>query len=213
MCFLWSPFALLHRLFSSQTHGVTQHGEETLVFFDLETTGLDTSSCDIVQLSAVSGEQMFNAYLLPRCPMTFGASKVTGLTTSRRRLLLHGCPVDTIPITEALKRFISFLRTFNRPVLVGHNCRRFDCPILLRVLRKFSLLEDFLDVVCEFLDTLPLSREMFTLPKYSQPFLVQFFLDKSYEAHNATEDVRALQDLYREWRPSRELTNRHKFNL
>ncbi|KAI4877296.1 hypothetical protein NFI96_011845 [Prochilodus magdalenae] len=203
----------MERVFKSPhlSAGVKRHGEETPVFFDLETTGLDIYGCDIVQLSAISGDEIFNVYMLPRCSITQGASKVTGLTTYGRRLFLHRQQVDTVPIKEALISFISFLKTFSRPVLVGHNCRRFDCPILLRILREFDLLDEFMGVVFAFVDTLSLSREMFALPKYSQPFLVQHFLNKSYGAHNATEDVRALQDLYTAWRPSRELLSRHKF--
>ncbi|KAL7858017.1 hypothetical protein AOLI_G00181190 [Acnodon oligacanthus] len=213
MCFLWSPLVLFQRLFSTRPPGVTRHGEGTPVFFDLETTGLDTAGCDIVQLSAISGDQVFNVYMLPRCPITEGASRVTGLTTKGRKLFLHRQLVDTVPVQEALMSFISFLKTFSKPFLVGHNCKRFDCPILLRILREFYLLDQFRDVVSGFLDTLLLSREMFALPKYSQPYLVQHFLQKSYGAHNATEDVKALQDLYTVWRPNTELLNRHKFIL
>lgn len=219
MCFLqwlWSPLALIQRLFTSQHHhhprGVTQHGEVAPpVFFDLETTGLDTSGCDIVQLSAISGDRLFNVYMLPRCRIAEGASRVTGLTSRGQKLFLHKQPVDTIPIKEALELFISYLRTFNKPLLVGHNSKRFDCRILLRILEEFYLIDEFLDVVSGFLDTLLLSREMFTLPKYSQPFLVEHFLHRGYGAHNATEDVRALQDLYRVWNPNRQLVNKHTF--
>lgn len=173
----------------------------------------DIYECDIVQLSAISGERIFNVYIFPRCPIDYGASRVTGLTTHRQTLLLHGQPVETVPLREALKLFISFLKTFSRPALVGHNCKRFDCPVLQRILREFNLLEEFQDVVSCYLDTLALSREMFALPKYSQPFLVQHFLQKTYGAHDATEDVRALQELYRFWRPRTDLENRHKFIL
>ncbi|XP_053497506.1 uncharacterized protein plex9.1 [Ictalurus furcatus] len=212
MCFLWfHPFSVFQRLFSRHSPGVTHGGEETLVFFDLETTGLNTSECDIVQLSAISGERIFNVYILPRCPIDYGASRVTGLTIRSRKLLLDGQQVQTVPLREALNLFISFLKTFSRPVLVGHNCKRFDCPILLRIMTEFNLLKEFQDVVSAYLDTLLLSKQMFMLQKYSQPFLVQHFLQKSYRAHDATEDVRALQELFRVWRPSTDLVNEHKF--
>ncbi|MCJ8736084.1 hypothetical protein PDJAM_G00254790 [Pangasius djambal] len=214
MCFLWfHPFTVFKKLFSRHTHGVTHGDEETLVFFDLETTGLNISTCDVVQLSAISGERIFNVYILPRCPIDYGASRVTGLTTRRQKLLLHEQQVQTVPFKEALNLFISFLKSFSRPILVGHNCKRFDCPILLRILSEFSLLEEFQDVVSGYLDTLLLSREMFVLKKYSQPFLVQHFLQKTYAAHDAVEDVRALQELYSVWRPSKDLVNKHKFIL
>ncbi|XP_053347162.1 DNA polymerase III PolC-type-like isoform X2 [Clarias gariepinus] len=215
MCFLWfHPVSMFQRLFFRQPHGVTQGDVETLVFFDLETTGLNTSACDIVQLSAICGKRTFNVYIFPRCIIDAGASRVTGLTTHGKRLLLRGQPVETVPLREALHLFISFLKTISRPILVGHNCKQFDCPILLRILDEFNLLEEFRDVVSAYLDTLMLSRKMFpNLQKRSQPFLVQHFLQKAYEAHNAIEDVRALQELYRVWRPSHDLVNHCKFIL
>ncbi|XP_060770587.1 DNA polymerase III PolC-type isoform X2 [Neoarius graeffei] len=206
-----SPFCLIGSAVALD--GVTHGHEETLVFFDLETTGLNTYSCDIVQLSAISGERSFNVYLFPRCPIDCGASRVTGLTTRDHDLLLHGQPVQTVPLREALNLFISFLQTFSRPILVGHNCKRFDCPVLRRILSELYLLEEFEYVVSGYLDTLLLSREMFTLEKYSQPFLVQHFLQKPYRAHDAIEDVQALQELFRVWRPSTDLVNKHRFIL
>lgn len=183
--------------------------EETPVFFDLETTGLDTSACDIVQLSALSGSQTFNAYLLPRCSITDGASRVTGLTVSGQSLLFNLRPVPTVPHRRALADFISFLQSFHRPFLVGHNSRRFDWPVLRRVLEEFVLLEEFRRVVSGCVDTLPLSRDMFQLQKYSQPFLVQQFLREPYGAHDASEDARTLQELYRVWDPCESLVRKH----
>ncbi|XP_024233425.1 protein PML [Oncorhynchus tshawytscha] len=189
---------------------------DTVVFFDLETTGLDTSMCDIIQLSAISGERSFNVYAVPRCTMTDEASRVTGFTVrDHRTLLLHGRRVDTIPLREVLTSFISFLRSFHKPLLAAHNARRFDCPVLARALRECSLTDEFQEVVSGFLDTFRISKEMFPskLAKYSQEYMVKVFLNKTYDAHNALEDVKALQELYQKWSPSQELVRRHTFPL
>ncbi|XDV53554.1 hypothetical protein PO909_022027 [Leuciscus waleckii] len=211
-CFISAVTRALLRLFrwsASPSDKAMIVDAETPVFFDLETTGLDTSACDIVQLSAISGNQTFNAYLLPRCSITDGASRVTGLTVSGQSLLFNRRPVPTVPHRRALADFISFLKTFNGPFLVGHNSRRFDWPILRRVLEEFLLLEEFRRVVSGCVDTLPLSRDMFQLQKYSQPFLVQQFLREPYGAHDASEDARTLQELYRVWDPSQSLVRKH----
>ncbi|XP_021454356.2 protein PML [Oncorhynchus mykiss] len=189
---------------------------DTVVFFDLETTGLDTSMCDIIQLSAISGERAFNVYAVPRCTMTDEASRITGFTVrDHRTLLLHGRRVDTIPLREVLTSFISFLRTFHKPLLAAHNARRFDCPVLARALRECSLTDEFQEVVSGFLDTFRISKEMFPskLAKYSQEYMVKVFLNKTYDAHNALEDVKALQELYQKWSPRQELVRRHTFPL
>ncbi|KAM7002573.1 DNA polymerase III PolC-type-like [Tautogolabrus adspersus] len=187
---------------------------KTIVFFDLETTGLDTTVCDIIQLSAVCGEKVFNVYTVPRQELTESARRVTGFTVSDGVLFLKGQPVSTIPLVEALTSFIAFLRSFRQPVLLAaHSARRFDAPVLMRVLRKMSLRQEFLQVVSGFLDTFLLSKNTyFGLPSYSQVNLVDHYLGKTYDAHNAVEDARMLQELYNEWSPKRRTVVRFIYN-
>ncbi|KAK2842616.1 hypothetical protein Q5P01_012816 [Channa striata] len=177
--------------------------DETIVFFDLETTGLDTSVCDIIQLSAICGDKVFNVYTLPRNALTQSATEVTGFTVSDGRLFLHGVQMRTTPLVEALTSFIAFLRSFRRPVvLVAHNAKRFDAPVLSRVLQNYSLWQQFQQVVSRFLDTFLLSKNLFrNLSSYSQVYMVDHFLGLTYDAHNALEDARMLQKLYNTWRP------------
>ncbi|XP_029289296.1 uncharacterized protein LOC115009464 [Cottoperca gobio] len=167
-------------------------GDEMIVFFDLETTGLDTKVCDIIQLSAIHEDRDFNVYILPSRPIHERASEVNGFTVGDGRLLLNGTPVDTVPLVDALTSFIDFLRSFQRPVLLAaHNAEQFDAPLLQRVLRQFSLYTEFQQVVSGFVDTLPLSRNLHPdLPSNSQVNLVQHFLGKTYNAHDALEDAR-----------------------
>ncbi|XP_029289261.1 uncharacterized protein LOC115009440 [Cottoperca gobio] len=181
-------------------------GDEMIVFFDLETTGLDTKVCDIIQLSAIHENKDFNVYILPSCPIHERASEVNGFTVGDGRLLLNGTPVDTVPLVDALTSFIDFLRSFHRPVLLAaHNAKGFDAPLLQRVLRQFSLYTEFQQVVSGFVDTLPLSRNLHPdLPSYSQVNLVQHFLGKTYNAHDALEDASILQELFNSWSPSNE---------
>uniref|UniRef100_UPI0037E80459 DNA polymerase III subunit epsilon-like n=1 Tax=Semicossyphus pulcher TaxID=241346 RepID=UPI0037E80459 len=178
---------------------------KTIVFFDLETTGLDTNVCDIIQLSAICGEKVFNAYTLPHCELTASAKNVTGFTVSDGTLFLHGEAVDTIPLVEALTSFIAFLRSFHRPVLLAaHSAKRFDAPVITRALRQTSLRHEFLQVVMGFLDTFLLSKNVFHgLSSYSQVYMVRYFLGKTYEAHNAVEDATMLQELFNAWSPNK----------
>lgn len=165
----------------------------------------DTTVCDVIQLSAICGGRAFNVYTLPRRAITASAAEVTGFTVSDGRLFLRGRPVVTTPLFEALTSFITFLRSFHRPVLLAaHSAMRFDVPVLIRVLRKCALLQEFKPLVYGFLDTFQLSKYLFrNLASYSQQNMVKHFLGKTYEAHNAEEDARMLQELYNTWRPNR----------
>uniref|UniRef100_A0A672HXX0 exodeoxyribonuclease III n=1 Tax=Salarias fasciatus TaxID=181472 RepID=A0A672HXX0_SALFA len=121
--------------------------------------------------------------------------------TSYGKLFCHEDLKATTPLLEALQDFIAFLSSFRRPVLlVGHNARSFDAPILSRVLTQSSLLEPFREAVSGTLDTLPVSRELFPdLQNHRQEFLVRRFLNKQYGAHNAVEDAKVLQELFKHW--------------
>lgn len=165
----------------------------------------DIEVCDIIQVAAVHRERSFNAYTVPRRALTDSATRVTGFTVRRGNLLLHGAPVDTIPLNKVLTSFISFLRSFQRPVfLAAHNAKRFDAPVINRVLQQCHMLQDFQQVVAGFVDTFLLSKNLFKcLPSYSQQYMVQYFLEKTYNAHDAMEDARMLQELFRSWNPSR----------
>ncbi|XP_056128551.1 three prime repair exonuclease 4 [Rhinichthys klamathensis goyatoka] len=185
------------------------------VFFDLETTGLDRS-CDLVQLAAVSGSHTFNLFMVPRRPMQPGASRITGFSVRRQRLLLHRRPVLTSSLREALVSFITFLQMLGRPLLVGHNIRRFDCPVLARALDEFSLRSDFQKHLGGFVDTLPLARQLLKdsgLQSFKQESLVKSLLGVSYAAHNALEDVQALQRLYWALKPTANQIQQHIFTL
>ncbi|KAI9546507.1 hypothetical protein NQZ68_026728 [Dissostichus eleginoides] len=176
----------------------------TIVFFDLETTGLHTKSCHIVQLAASCDNIIFNRYILPGIPIEYGATEVNGLTVSDGCLLLHGEPVSTMPLYYSLTSFIDYIGSFLCPVLLAaHNAWGFDQIVLMRVLEKFSLFEQFNQVVSGFVDTLPLSKNLYPeLDYFNQPYLVRYFLGGKYNAHNAVEDVKQLEKLFNYWDPN-----------
>ncbi|KAL6106361.1 uncharacterized protein ACO6RY_10253 [Pungitius sinensis] len=185
----------------------------SIVFFDLEATGLDTNVCDIIQLSAICGKRVFNAYMLPTRELTDSAKRVTGFTVRDGALFRDGVPTSTVPLAEALASFLDFLRSFGGPVrLAAHSARRFDAPVLTRALRRLRLLPEFQRAVCGFVDTFPLAKSLFRLSSYSQENMVRHFLGKSYDAHNAVADAAMLQELFNHWAPSAQAVQRASFS-
>ncbi|XP_048467152.1 uncharacterized protein LOC109919407 [Rhincodon typus] len=182
-------------------NGVTEtalsNTKETLVFFDLETTGLE-KDCDIVQLSAVSGEKIFK-YILPSKSMSAGATNITGIQVMGGILYLRGEPQITYSLQDTMTAFLKFLQSLDRPLLVGHNIWKFDGPIILRAWEELSMKDQFAGCVTGFLDTLWLAKEVIPrteVSRYRQSDLMQSLLQKSYEADNVIEDVKSLQELY-----------------
>nr|XP_040019533.1 uncharacterized protein LOC120809641 isoform X1 [Gasterosteus aculeatus aculeatus]XP_040019534.1 uncharacterized protein LOC120809641 isoform X1 [Gasterosteus aculeatus aculeatus] len=176
----------------------------SIVFIDLETTGLNTSVCDIIQLSAVCGKRVFNAYILPTCELTQDVEQVTGFTVSDGKLFRNGVPTSTVPLADALASFLDFLRSFGGHVrLAAHNAKWFDARVLTRELQRLKLLPEFQQVVSGFVDTLPLARRLKPgLDRYTQKNLVSHFLGQSYDGHNAVADATMLQELFNHWNPS-----------
>jgi len=169
----------------------------SICYFDLETTGLPHTSPDIIQIAAICEDTMYNQYVIPRKPIGSRASAVNGLTFSENQLMHHGKVVDALHLKPALKGFIKHVSSIKPVILAAHNGRKFDFPILKRLLLETDLLDYHMSsVMC--IDTLEIARSVLNAPKYNQPYLVKQFLNIAYGAHNAIEDVKALKQLHNE---------------
>lgn len=157
-----------------------------LIIFDLETTGLESNS-SITQIAAVGGGRTFNTYVIPTKPISEGASRVTQLSFYNNCLYHKGQPVHAVSAIEALSSFIDFVCSFQtKPILVGHNIRRFDCPVLASNMRASGLWSEFLKCIAGFVDTIEVFRRTHPgLSSYSQVALVHRFCGITYSNHNA----------------------------
>ena len=170
-------------------------GEVSHVIFDLETGGFSRTS-DILQISAVYGDNQFNRYITPTQNISKGASNVTKLTTVNGKLFHDGKAVTTVSVQDAMSEFTAFLKTVKNPVLVGHNIKTFDLIFLYNNLTKCQLWENFLSTVTGFVDTLHVFKKEFPRRgSYKQDVLMNDLLHESYSAHSALDDVKALQKL------------------
>lgn len=78
-------------------------------------------------------------------------------------------------------------------------------------MRNCSFQTEFQEVVYGYLDTFLLSKNLFRLYRYSQQYMVQHFLKKTYNAHNAMDDARMLQELYNKWSPDKRSVSRFTY--
>ena len=97
---------------------------QRVLAFDLETTGVSTSNDRIVQIALIGAEAdgstvHYDVLVNPQRPIPMGASRVHGIFDSEVR----GEPV--------FKHFAAELFTLmDGAVIVGHNARKFDMPLL-----------------------------------------------------------------------------------
>lgn len=144
------PAELVVRLFKAlQLEHVREPGSDepfsSCVTFDLETTGTDVQTCEIVEIGAARVEQgrvveTFHSLVRPDGPVPASATDVHGY----RDADLAAAP----RLAEVWPRFRAFI---GDRVLVAHNGQRFDIPVLRRLADTSDLL---------FFDTLPLARAL-----------------------------------------------------
>ncbi len=167
----------------------------TPVFFDLETTSLERDA-DILQIAAVTSDKQFNEYMVPRHKqIKQSASNTHKITYKYGVLKVDKKPVDAVFPEDGLNNFLDFICSVDNPVLIGHNIKLFDCPVLHNKLDG-DLWSRFKPKVIGYVDTLPVFKETFPgQPSYSESELVKSLLKHGYDAHNAMADVIALQEL------------------
>jgi len=174
-----------HRLASAIVGFRPGGGEdEILVFFDLETTGIEIFRAEIIEIAAIKvvlerggvreiGE--FHSLVKPTRPIPPAAKAVHGISDADVK--------DASGIAEILPRFLDFI---GDAPLAGHNIDRFDIPLLKRHAGKT------LDrtVPNLSLDTLGLSKRLFPGEPHSLGVLAdKFGIDKGRQ-HRALDDVR-----------------------
>ncbi len=153
--------------------------------------------------------QVFSCYVVPKREIELGAEQTTGIScepasSSSPAIMRHNNVIVTSKsCKEALLAFLDFCRPHSSIILAAHNCRNFDSKVLTAALQNTGLIQDFLDIVVAYGDTLKLSKTLHKgLNSYRQEDLVTNFLKQTYEAHNAVGDVEALVTLLHHWKVS-----------
>jgi DNA polymerase III epsilon subunit family exonuclease len=150
------------------------------VAFDLETTGTDVASCEVVEIGAVrlrggAVVDKFHALVRPTQPVHAAAAAVHGYTDAD----LEGQPA----FADVWPRFRAFV---GDQMLVAHNGHGFDVPVLRRLAAG---LEGSASLTC--FDTLPLARALFPESARLEHLAERFGVDKG-RAHHALDDALTL---------------------
>lgn len=174
---------------------VSESGTCNIVFFDLETTSLK-SDCDIIQISALHNNDMFNSYVIPDKMIDPVAAEITGIDCFGDEMYVRGNPVSAYPPKEALENFLAWIEKRSPVVMLAHNAQ-FDYTRLFHALETHKLYDKFSEHIEGFVDTLRLFKSKFPkMVNYKQETLAKNILKKSYSSHNSAEDVKILRELY-----------------
>ncbi|XP_052084970.1 uncharacterized protein LOC127722154 [Mytilus californianus] len=177
----------------------TNIDDAPIVCFDLETTGLSRYS-DITQIAACTKDSSFSRYIFPDQQISREASEITKITIVGQKMYYNGNAVVYKHKHEGMTDFLTYLSSFtDKPVLVGHNIKRFDCHVLFHTLKCMNMYSELCASTVAFLDSLNLFKLVSPgLSSYSQSFLVDKLLGQQYESHNAVYDTKLLFNLVTE---------------
>lgn len=154
------------------------------VTFDLETTDLDTSACEIVEIAAVRVERgaivgEFHSLVKPVREVSAGARGTHGFGAAE----LAAAP----SFAEVWPRFREFI---GGSVLVAHNGLNFDVPVLRRMAAPLGGAERL-----QVFDTLPLARSLSRDSSKLTDLAARFGVPMG-RAHHALDDAKALVGVY-----------------
>lgn len=165
--------------------------DKPLIFFDLETTGLDVSKDRIVEIAVVKiiGNEehgVMNNLLNPGIPISLEATAIHGITNEM---------VKDKPTFKDM--VVDYYNVFSGCDLAGFNQVSFDVPILSEEFARCGYM--FPDQDTKFVDvkTIFHKKEERTLSA-----AVKFYCNKVYanghtDAHNALADVKATIDVFK----------------
>ncbi|MCX7882353.1 MAG: single-stranded-DNA-specific exonuclease RecJ [Brevinematales bacterium] len=174
-----------------EAHFLHEYHNQELIFCDLETTGLNPSRDEIIEIGAVKVKNgvildTFQCFLKTEKPLPKEISRLTGIT--QEMLEKEG-----LPPREALEKFFAFAE--NKKI-IGHNLADFDMRFLQHALRKY--LGKHFSPPIE--DTLRLSKILF--PKLKDHKLstlaeeLGIYIDTS-QLHRASFDAELCAKVYR----------------
>ena len=172
------------------------HNMEDIVIYDLETTGVNIETANIVEIAAhrlnASGDKVDEYHQLVKPPDGYIPQESTDIHKISMK------DVEGKPgIASVLPQFWDFIQD---SVLVGHNISQYDNPILERDMKEHL----DTDLTNLYYDTLVAARKLFPHKRQNLGALANEFgiLDrlkiKPAELHSAGNDVKVNREVFKE---------------
>ena len=157
------------------------------IVFDIETTGLNATKDELIQISAVKiekGEKIdsFNEYITPSQPLSDFIKKITNITDEDI--------MNSKSLPEVLQNFLDFVQD---SVLIAHNIT-FEMKFLQEKLKNFH----YLPLENTYIDSLELAHRIYPDRKrYGLVSLIRDFLNsEDYSGQGCLAGVNALCKLF-----------------
>jgi DNA polymerase III epsilon subunit family exonuclease len=158
-----------------------------IVFWDLETSGLNPYHDQIIEIAALDNQGgRFHSLIRAMKPLSAKVREITGISDEMLR--------EQPTLEETLPEVISFLS--GADWLVGHNSMKFDIFFMRAALSRYpGLLQTFNQH--RHLDTLAIAQLRHpNINSYSLATLCKYFSIKQEGAHRAMDDAIATMSLF-----------------
>ena len=164
------------------------HLERPLLFFDLETTGLDKERDRIIEFAGIKvfpdkRQERFETFINPERPIPDEITEITGITNEM--------VADAPTLQEIISTLIGLVKDAD---LAGHNVQNFDIPMLEAEFKRvgYTLPGPEGRAVLDTLEIIK-KHEVRTLG-----WAYTFYLDKELtDAHRSMQDTEATVDILR----------------
>ena len=156
------------------------------IVFDIETTGLDSSYDEVIEIGAIKVKNnkivsKFNSLVKPKNEIDEYITELTGITNEMVK--------DAPTIEEILPDFMNYI---GNDILIGHNVN-FDINFIYDNLyrNKFDVLTN------DFIDTMRISRKLLPeLPHHRLIDLAKYFKIDSTNNHRSLKDCEITMNVY-----------------
>ena len=156
------------------------------IIFDIETTGLDSSYDEVIEIGAIKVKNnkivsKFNSLVKPKNEIDEYITELTGITNEMVK--------DAPTIEEILPDFMNYM---GNDILIGHNVN-FDINFIYDNLyrNKFDVLTN------DFIDTMRISRKLLPeLPHHRLIDLAKYFKIDSTNNHRSLKDCEITMNVY-----------------
>jgi DNA polymerase-3 subunit epsilon len=153
-----------------------------LIFFDIESTGLNVVRDKIIQLAMIRYHQDGS----PPAERTYLINP--GIPISEEAMAVHGItPQDVANKPSFIQLAKEIFEFIGDADLAGYNSNRFDIPVLMEEFARAGL-----DFDVDRRDTIDVQRIFYKMEPRTLSAAYQFYCQKTIQnAHDAMEDVRA----------------------
>lgn len=183
----YKQFLLEHNV---ELKDASENKHKDYVVFDLETTGLNYQTDEIIQVSALKVKNdevvdQFNHYVKPANSIPFYITDITGITNE---IVANADTID-----QVMLEFSDFVDNY---ILIGHNIAKFDIPFIVNngFFREQIKIVDTLRMVRRMKEDFPVKLENMKLQTLKDYFGL------NYTSHDGLGDCKTNLVVYKKLR-------------